>query len=160
MDLWFWYFTCGFMWGTCLYMPNFKKTVVRIRQVSKFLHEEALEPWNLYAKFDEAQLSQLGIENLIKLIQVSRAYPDQIAQGVPNCKFFGPFLPTSNGFSVFFWSLYPSETLELGFYTSYELASPFAKNWQAYFSFFSEKCQKSKIAKFWKISKPNISKTI
>ena len=107
MDLWFWYFTCGFMWGTCLYMPNFKKTVVRIRQVSKFLHEEALEPWNLYAKFDEAQLSQLGIENLIKLIQVSRAYPDQIAQGVPNCKIFGPFLPTLNGFFVFFWVIVP-----------------------------------------------------
>ena len=73
---------------------------------------------------------------------------------------FGTFFFNFEIFFSLLGSSYSSETLELGCYTSYELASPFSQNWQVYFSFFSKKCQKSKNAKFWKISKLNISKSI
>ena len=73
---------------------------------------------------------------------------------------FGTFFSNFETFFSLLGSSYPSETLELGCYTSYELASPFWQNWQAHFSFFSKKRQKSKNAKFWKISKLNISKSI
>ena len=80
--------------------------------------------------------------------------------GCPEMQNFGTFFFNFEIFFSLLGSLYPSETLELGCYTSYELASPYSQNWQAYFSFFSKKCQKSKNAKFWKISKLNISKSI
>ena len=80
--------------------------------------------------------------------------------GCPKMQNFGTFFSNFETFFSLLGSSYPSETLELGCYTSYELASPFSQNWQVYFSFFSKKCQKSKNAKFWKISKLNISKSI
>ena len=82
-------------------------------------------------------------------------------QRYPNMQNFGTFFSNFETFFSLLGSSYPSETLELGCYTSYELASPFSQNWHSYFSFFfKKKGKKSRIAKFWKISKLNISKTI
>ena len=102
---------------------------------------------NLYAKFGKVVSSCLAV-----------ALPN--IQGCPKIQNFETFFSNFETFFSLLGSLYPSETLELGCYTSYELASPYSQNWQAYFSFFSKKCQKSKNAKFWKISKLNISKSI
>ena len=85
-------------------------------------------------------------------------------QNIPGCPKMQNFGTCFFNFEIFFGlfgSSYPSETLELIFHTSYELASPFSQNWHSYFSFFfKKKGKKSRIAKFWKISKLNISKTI
>ena len=102
---------------------------------------------NLYAKFGKVVSSCLAV-----------ALPN--IPGCPKMQNFGTFFSNFETFFSLLGSSYPSETLELGCYTSYELASPFSQNWQVYFSFFSKKCQKSKNAKFWKISKLNISKSI
>ena len=90
------------------------------------------------------------MQNLVELTKA--VWPYSVAlPNIPGCPKMQNFETFFSNFETFFsllGSSYPSETLELGFYTSNELASPFAKNWQAYFSFFLEKCQKSKIAKF------------
>ena len=81
---------------------------------------------NLYTKFGKVVSSCLAV-----------ALPN--IPGCPKMPNFGTFFSNFETFFSLLGSSYPSETLELGFYASYELASPFSQNWRSYFSFFFKK---------------------
>ena len=129
----FWNFICGFMWGTCLFMPNFMILMVIEhpiwpkkpnfgffgRFLSIFCKKTAvkIQPGIQNFAWRSAWTLRTCMPNLVKLSQVVWAYRRQIAQGVQKCKILRPFFANFDGFFWLFGLLYPTKTLELGLYT-------------------------------------------
>ena len=129
----FWNLTCVFMWGTCLFMPNFmilmvieqpiwqKKTNFGFfeRFLSIFWKKTVLniQPGIQNFAWRSAWTLRTCMPNLVKLSQVVWAYRRHKAQGVQKCKILRPFFANFESFFWLFGLLYPPETLELGLYT-------------------------------------------
>ena len=129
----FWNFACEFMWGSCLFMPNFmilmvieqpillknpnfgfferllsifwKKPIVKIQSgIQNFAWRS---PWTL----------RTCMPNLVKLSQVVWPYRRHKGQGVQKCKILRPVFANFERFFWLFGLLYPLETLELALFT-------------------------------------------